>query len=462
VILEVAIGLAVVVLGGTILLTRFSLQRLAFVAVCLLAFTISWNGVRIGGGAFGDGFLALAFIGVVAHVIVDRRAVPIPPWLLATAGLMLLAALITAIFPPSMRIENITELQFNQQFVVVGVPITAIGGARPNTPALVKFEIALLLLPTLFSVVATTPWRINRLLDVWTIGAAANALVGVLDRAGFHALSPLASNGDRSAGLTIQPNYLALTAVLALPLALRWVGRSRRSTVAGWTVTAILLGGEYVTGSRDGNVAAGVVVVLSIAVMPRVRSRVRYVLPALGVLLVVVLAFTHAGDSILKQMRLGGATTSTSGSNYERSIAKHVAEQQISSRPIAGVGFSTDNDAQNIYLQILAAGGAIAMIGFLLLFGGLASCVRRAMSGPVREEAIAIGVCLTGWLVNGYYDSQLADKYLYVLPGILIACARVKSARSSPAPVESIDFATLPVLVPAREPIAVVAMATPR
>ncbi|HWF56302.1 MAG TPA: hypothetical protein VG223_16810, partial [Solirubrobacteraceae bacterium] len=72
----------------------------------------------------------------------------------------------------------------------------------------------------------------------------------------------------------------------------------------------------------------------------------------------------------------------------------------------------------------------------------------------VREEAIAIGICLVVWLVNGYYDSQIADKYLYVLPAILIGCARVTSMLAAPASAESIDVA-VPRAGPARvlEPV---------
>jgi hypothetical protein len=105
---------------------------------------------------------------------------------------------------------------------------------------------------------------------------------------------------------------------------------------------------------------------------------------------------------------------------------------------------SVDNDAQNIYLQILAAGGAILMASFVVFLGGLVGCVRRALSGPLREEAIVLGICILAWLINGYYDSQIADKYLYVLPGMLMACAYVTSRSFVPVP------ATAPAVDPAQ------------
>jgi hypothetical protein len=438
VIVAILIAVGVVIIAGTVALTSVPIDRLAFVAVGALALTVTWNGLRVGGGAFGNGFLVLAVLAVIVHVKVGRRPIFVPPWLLACAALMIVSALIVSIFPPSVRIQNLTQLQFNQQFAIVGVPVNVLAPPRSNVAALVKFEVALLLMPMVFWLVSTTTWRINRLLDLFTIGAAINALVGIADRAGFHSLSPYSASygGVRSAGLTVHPNYLALTCLFAMPLALRWVGRSSRATAAGLATTLLLVGGEYVTGSRAGEATAVGGIVLAIAFLPRLRPGLRYVIPVLGMVAVAALAFTHAGRSIVNQLRLGGPTTSTTGSNYERAIAAHVAEAQIGPRPLEGVGFAVDNDAQNIYLQILASGGIIAMAGFLVLIGGLARCVARSLRGPVREEAIAIGIGVALWLINGYYDSQIADKYLYVLPGILIACARLSSQRAARAPVE--------------------------
>jgi hypothetical protein len=68
----------------TALLQRF--DRAAFVAVGVLALTISWNGLRGPGRALANVFLVLATVAVLAHVVIDRRSVPIPPWLLVAAG----------------------------------------------------------------------------------------------------------------------------------------------------------------------------------------------------------------------------------------------------------------------------------------------------------------------------------------------------------------------------------------
>jgi hypothetical protein len=110
---------------------------------------------------------------------------------------MVIAALVTTVFPPGLAIQSRTLLQFNQLALTAGTSLNALVQNRSNVSALFKWE--LVLVPVLVVVVATNTWRINRLLDLWTVGAVVSALVGLLDRAGLHALAPVAMVGDRSA-----------------------------------------------------------------------------------------------------------------------------------------------------------------------------------------------------------------------------------------------------------------------
>jgi hypothetical protein len=138
--------------------------------------------------------------------------------------------------------------------------------------------------------------------------------------------------------------------------------------------------------------------------------------------LVLVLMFTNLGSKILHQIRLG-SSNSTSLSDYQRSQAASAAWDQIKARPIEGVGFSVIANAHDIYLELLDAGGLIVLTSFLVFCGGIAAAVRRGMLGAQREEAIGLGVAALVWLANGVFDNQVADKYLYVVPGLLLAVA---------------------------------------
>ncbi len=193
--------------------------------------------------------------------------------------------------------------------------------------------------------------------------------MAVADYAGVAHISPVATFGNRASGLTVHPNYLALTCVISIPMAMLWFGRSRRWTGAGLLALPLLLGGVYASGSRAGTVAAILAVGGTVVLVPRLRPGLRVVLPVGGMVLVLLLMFTSTGTKILQQVRLGSSNT-TYQSNYQRSIAAQAAVAQIRARPIEGVGFSVIANAHNIYLELLDAGGIIALGHFWSFSGG--------------------------------------------------------------------------------------------
>jgi hypothetical protein len=424
------VALGILAIGGVVTVFRVKTGNLALFFVGLLAFTITWNGIRLGassastgvsGGAFGDLTMALAFAAVLAHVVVERRPVPFPPWLMLAGLGFILAGLLSIMFKPSVAVMQHTILaqvalanQGGGQGVLIGVP--------SNLGELIKYELALVLIPLLVASVGVTPRRCRLLVDLWAAGAILNAAVAVLDISGIH-LGPTQAVGNRSAGLTIHPNYLALTCVLALPMPLLWLGRSRRWTIAGIVGLLLLVGGVAASGSRAGSVAALVAIVVTLLAVRRLRSYLPYALPVIGVALIFVLLFTKTGSAILHQLRLGGAK-STSGSNYQRSLVNDAAWAQVKARPLEGVGYGVLGGAHNMYLQLLDAGGVIALVSFIVFIGGVGSSLRRALSGPLRDEAIVCAIAILAWLLNGIFDNQVADKYLYLVPGLLLAIGR--------------------------------------
>ena len=437
-------------LGVTVLMLAAMLgvssERLVWIAVCALVLTITWNGIRIGGGAVGNAFMAIAFASVVAHLILARRSLLLPPWLLVAASGFLLAGLVTLVFPTNLELANRAVVQ---QETLLG-PYPPYLPARSDIGSLFKFELALVIVPLVVVVAASSARKCARLLDLWALGSVINALAGVLDYAGLH-VAPYAIEANRSSGLTIHPNYLALSSVLAIPAAMLWFGRSRRWNVAAAAGLCVLLGGVYASGSRDGIVAAAIAIVTTAVAVPRLRRIGLLALPVLGVGLVFVATYTNVGRHVIHQLRLGAGDTSAAGSDYERGADARLALTQIGARPVAGVGFSVITDAHVIYLQVLAAGGVIALISFLTYLGGLGACARRAWRSAPRDLVAAVVVTIAVWLVNGVFDNQVADKYLYVVPGILIALARLQ-VRWQPAPqpvATSPSRAFAPVPLPA-------------
>jgi hypothetical protein len=173
---------------------------------------------------------------------------------------------------------------------------------------------------------------------------------------------------------------------------------------------------------------------VTVAAIPRLRRGLGFVLPVAGVCIVGLLAFTSTGNEVLEQVRFSGDPTTTGSDNAREELAG-LAVDQFTARPLQGIGFQVIQDAHSIYLQLLAAGGVIALAAFLTYLWGLWDCVRRVRAGPERDVATAAGIAVLMWLVNGVIDSQLADKYLYVVPGLLLALTyATASARAKPKP----------------------------
>jgi O-antigen ligase len=417
-----------------------TIDRLAYVAVGVSILAITWNGLRFGGGAVANAFLVPAFGMVALRTMVLRKPIPLPPWLFAAGIGFALAAMVNLMFPPSSSLMNDVLVHY-RTIPQVGQPLILV--PRSDVLALFQFEVGILVLPVLIASVATTPTRIGRLLDVFVWSAVVNAAIGVVDWAGFH-IAPIVYGTGRSAGLTVHPNYLALTCTIAIPLALLWIGRGGRWRTAGFTCTGLLLAGAYASGSRAGAVTAVLGVVATMIVIPRLRTGLGFTVPIVGLALLGL--FYFAGDEILRQIRLTGdvgTAVNTAGSDTQRSQLAHLAIHQFESRPLQGVGFQVIADAHSIYLQVLAAGGVIGMLSFLTYLGGLAASAWRAMAGPQRDVAAAISVSISMWLINGVIDNQLGDKYLYVVPGLLIALAYVTGRATAAQPSRSLPVSPL-------------------
>jgi O-antigen ligase len=416
-------------------LTGGTIDRLAYIAIGVAILTITWNGFRLAGGGISNVFLVLAFGMAAVRAVMLRKPPLLPPWMFMAAIGFVLAAMLRLIFPPDASTLNDILVHFRAIPTTTGdQPLFLI--PRSDLLALIQVMIAVFVLPLLVASVATTTDRIKRLLDVFVISAAINAVVGLVDVAGIH-IAPIIAGQGRSAGLTIHPNYLALTCTVAIPLAMLWIGRRGRWRTAGFATTGLLLLGAYASGSRAGAVTAVLGVLATMVVIPRLRTGLGWTVPAVGMALLAL--FYFAGDQILEQIRIGGdvgTAVNTAGSNTQRSQLADLAMEQFQARPLFGVGFSVITDAHSIYLQLLAAGGVILFLSFLTYMGGLAASVWRAMAGPERDVAVAIGVSIAMWLINGVIDNQLVDKYLYVVPGLLIALAYVTSVAKAPEPAQ--------------------------
>jgi hypothetical protein len=434
-ILLLALGACLFVVAAVAVLQAVPLDRLAYLAVGGFVLFVTWNGLRVAGGGASNLFMIIAFLVVPLYVVQNRRSVPLPPWLFAASAGFVIAAMVAYIFPPEHGLLSRSLISFRTEFQ----SLQPLGFLVPRSDFfyLIKYEIALLLIPLVIASVAFTQKRIERLMDLFVLSGAVNGAVAVVDFLGA-GIAPYPTVGGRSSGLTIHPNYLALTCTIVLPLAVWWISRGGPWRIRGFIATTLLLAGTYTSGSRAGAVTAVLGIVLTVAALPSLRRSLRFVLPAGALLLIPLAVFTPFGAHILEQVRLGGSNTS--GSDIARAHLAEIASDQFKAQPVQGVGMGVIEDAHNIYLQLLAAGGLIAFASFLTYVGGLANSVRLAFRGPLHDPAVAAGLSVLMWLVNGRFDAQLADKYLYVVPGFLVAIGYVATAttRATERPPSSV------------------------
>lgn len=422
-------------------------SRVCAVLIGALVASTQWNAVRITHGlALVDVLMVLAFCAVTVDALVHRRSVRLPPALLAAAFGLAIVGLIAELFPaPVSLTANPVANQLIAQAGGIAVK------SRSNLSSLVKFEAALIVLPVLFALTATTRRTTLRLLDCWAIGAIISAAAATTDLIGVTHISQSLlrlSTLGREGGLTLEPNHLALGASLALPLVMTWLTRSK-----GWRIGAVigigfLIVGIYATRSRGAEVAMPVNLLVGCLVDPRLRRRFVAGAPLIGMLAVITLLVSSGGlHSVLYSARLTSNASGVAASDAQRSNVRIYSVRALEARPIAGVGYVVIDDAHNIYIQLLASGGIIGLASFCLLIGSAAGMIRRLWHSSDAITAAALAASLATWLALGAIENQVTDRYLYVpIAGLVTLMSLQMSVRRRPAVLVAPQIAVIAVI----------------
>jgi O-antigen ligase len=198
----------------------------------------------------------------------------------------------------------------------------------------------------------------------------------------------------------------------------------------------VLLGAVYASGSRAGAVTALFAVLVTVLLVPRLRRSLPAVVPIVGMLGILVLFFSNLSPQVAQKVRLSGSAATVAASDRQRSFAATLALKDVQARPLEGVGFAVIDDAHDIYLQLLAAGGIIMFASFLFYVAGAARIAVRLAAGPEHDLPLALGCSLMVWLLNGFVGNQVTDRYIFVPVGLLLAlslCAREPTGLASAA-----------------------------
>ena len=411
--------------------------------------------LRVGGSVtVGDLLLGLVAL-IAALLLLLRPRIPIKSrWIWAGGGLLALSMLLVQVFPPA-SVEAVTET----------FSAFAYGS---SLPAGMRLLVALLVLPVAISIVVSRWAAIPLLANAFVFGVAISSSVALLDAyLGTSIAVNLAANPDqvtgfaaglpaRFVGLTGHPNLLATTIVLAYPLVLSRM-TSVRGLLSRLPVALLFLIALLLTGSRAGLLGTFLVVVLSLALNPRIRSVVLSLKPrvltayavAMAVAVVMIFAIPVKTEPLPGAPATASVTGSIAGldrinpdarsSQASDSIRRKYLEDSVDfivDRPLLGYGFQWIETSHNIYLQLLLSGGVLALIGYLLvMFGYLreATWLRPRLSGSRLDLLIALAVSLLGYLlVMGMLTPDLLDRYLYLSAGLLLSMAALVRAVQDP------------------------------
>lgn len=282
-------------------------------------------------------------------------------------------------------------------------------------------------------------------------------VLGAIIAASFGVLSPpdanLAEEG-RATGTVGDPNELAAFLLVGLALAAGLaVGRGRSPLlrlVCGLTV-ALCAGGIFLSLSRGGLVALGVLLLTGTVFAGRWRRAITLMLVLIaggGVLYFTALAPLPARERII-----------TANGGAGRSDIWKLGLRMVRAHPLTGVGVgnfpvvsrdyalqpgtlqradlvfsSAPKVTHNTYLEVLSEMG---FPGFLLFMGAVLSCLACALKaarlwaqrGLADMEAIARGVFLglVGMLTADFFISEMYSKLLWVMLALcpaLLAIAR--------------------------------------
>ena len=329
----------------------------------------------------------------------------------------------------------------------IGLLSSMVAPGDGSLAAALRFSVALGAMPLIIMFAAGTPRRINRVVDAWLLGAAVNSAVGALDLLGVTQVGlsltdiDFVTFTDRAPGLTYHPNHLGLVAAMALPVAIARLGAGGLRGLAAVALVPMLIVGVVESGSRGAVLAAvagaGVVFILGVRTGRLRRTVLMFAAPVAAFAVMVALLGNSQLTGEVAFERLGGGAGAAQ-SDQERLLTLRQSLDEAADHAFIGQGFLVVRSAHNIYLQLLQAGGVLALAGFLVFS---ASILRRArwLALPTNGSrpwlmalAAGSGASICVWLLFGVVGNAIYDRYLYIPVGVTLALALVHRRFSVP------------------------------
>lgn len=388
------------------------LSRAVVATFLAAACTATWGGIHLGGVQPADLFLLLALLVAMAMVLFGSLRFPISRWIWAPAAALFVCVAASGFRPVS------------DYFIVMRYQLSI---TVPGTAAKSAFWIiALLGIPIVTIACTALDSRAPKWIMGWFVaGVTFSSLIALTDLISLTHISRSLGyhfNEERQTGLSNHPNTLGLVCAIAAPIAVYFIGASRRRWPAG--VALVLLGGGVLaSGSRGAQLAFPVAVLVAVSVSP-LRGKVAGWLAAafVGAVAGGLIALTEFAPGVLQKLLRFGVSRNSLSSNTERARIASQAWRDFINYPFFGVGIKHINEAHNIYLQVLSAGGVVLTVGMLVYWvGALRSCWTAKRGGSVLGPYLMTSILV--WLAIGALENQLTERFLYYTVGCAAAFA---------------------------------------
>jgi hypothetical protein len=319
--------------------------------------------------------------------------------------------------------------------IVAGSVVTA-KSAAPFVDIVAKGFFALL--PLLILLRVRADGRLVRLLgQAFLLGTVLSVLASPVVGSDRHF--------DRWQGLTGHPNQLGMTIAMSVPLALALLPATARGRLARNASLLVLAVGLERSGSRSALIATALVLVVMAAGAyrrtPGGALNPRLLLPALAVLAALVVLLPRSSDIVSTEgdstiaRSAGSGSAEGSDAARERLLDEGVSAV-LSGKGIVGAGYYLDKAPHNSFLETWLAGGLVALVGVVLVFGGAAwhgvrTSLGRAPPGPSAAMALSV----VAFSVAILFNNALWARYGWVaFAAYLAARVHERSRRAAPRP----------------------------
>ena len=314
---------------------------------------------------YADVFLLTGFALLLPHIL--RRPLKAPALFLVGSGIVLSCALLAVAVHPD------------------------VGQSLSST---LRIAYAVIALPLAFLWWSPSSGRVTLLGSAYVLGCLYSLAYGLAD-------GPI--EGGRYLGLTTHPNALGITLALGLSLVPYLASRMGDFGWLAYVGAAFGAYGVYVSGSRAALITVVLLVVMHLVIERTSGAFVLLLLVLAGVAAAAAAHLTSEGNAL---GRLFGATDS-SDSDAQRGALLEMGLEQMRENPLLGGGFGYIRSAHNIYVQVGASMGLVALVGFLMILLALLMPLRTAPSPLHRLAYPALAYVLVGPLTDTLTDTSL-------------------------------------------------------